>query len=288
MGILTSLRALWPCVALALTGCATQGRPDAAAQLSAFRALPDQAQVRYAPGAEAHARQVAALLPAATARVEALHYHRFREPPIVHVCNDDACFHRFVAARWNFTAAVVYDNRLLLAPRLFEREPHRLWPVLLHELSHLHMGQFRGHYSLQIPLWFHEGMACLVASGGGADLVTDEQAWDEAARQRHFLADEQHLPWTRKRASTWGIGTSVFYRQAMLYLGELRSRDDEAFREFVRQLQEGADFDTAFAQTYQSNPQRSVQAFFDHAGQVERPRRSACAGSVCPDTRGSQ
>src|SRR5690606_39395807 len=53
----------------------------------------------------------------------------------------------FVDPRWNFSAAVVYDNRLLLSRRLFEREPQRVSSILLHELSHLHLGQRLGHYS---------------------------------------------------------------------------------------------------------------------------------------------
>ena len=245
-----------------LAGCASLGYQDAGEALDAFEALPGNAQVRYAPGAQAFARRVAVLLPAASAQVEALQYRRFRTAPTVYVCNDDACFHRFVPARWNYTAAVVYDNRLLLAPRLFQREPERLLPVLLHELSHVHMGQFRGHYSMAIPVWFHEGLASLVSMGGGADLVTDADAHDAAANGRHFMAEEQHLPWQRTRADTWGLSVSLFYRQAMLYLGHLRARDEAAFRRLLGALQDGADFDPAFAQAYQTNPAHSARAYF--------------------------
>ncbi len=246
-----------------LAGCASLGYQDAGEALDAFEPLPENAHVRYAPGAQAFARQVAVLLPAATAQVEALQYRRFPTRPTVYVCNDDACFHRFVPARWNFTAAVVYDNRLLLAPRLFEREPQRLLPILVHELSHLHMGQFRGHYSMALPVWFHEGLASLVAQGGGADLVTDADARDAVAKGRHFTVDEQHLPWQRTRAEAWGISVSVFYRQAMLYLEHLRAHDDAAFRRLLEALQDGADFDTAFAQTYQTNPAHAARVYFD-------------------------
>jgi len=246
-----------------LAGCASFGYQDAGESLESFEALPENGQVRYAPGAQAFARRVAVLLPAASAQVERLQYGRFRTRPTVYVCNDDDCFHRFVPARWNYTAAVVYDNRLVLAPRLFEREPERLLPILLHELSHLHMGQFRGHYSMAIPVWFHEGLASLVAKGGGADLVTDADAHGAVASGRHFEVDEQHLPWRRTRAEAWGISVSLFYRQAMLYLEHLRTRDAAAFRRLLGALQDGADFDTAFAQAYQTNPAHAARAYFD-------------------------
>jgi hypothetical protein len=245
-----------------LAGCAGPGYRDAGEALAAFTALAGQPQVRYAGDAEAQARQVAALLPDAVRRVEAFHQRPFREPPVVYVCDTAACFHRFVAAQWNYTAAVVYDNRLLLAPRLFERESARLRPVLLHELSHLHLGQYRGHYSMAIPVWFHEGLASLVADGGGADLVNDEEAWRSALDGKHFLADEQHLPWRRTRAEAWGISISLFYRQAMLFLAHLRARDTQAFARLLAALEDGADFDAAFAEAFQANPAHLAQAFF--------------------------
>jgi hypothetical protein len=263
--------------ATAMTACSSLRYPDAGKALSQFPALPDNAQVRYAPGAASYARQVATVLHAATRQIEALHQRPFLRPPVVHVCNDDACFHRFVAARWNFTAAVVYDNHLLLAPRLFYREAERLTPILLHELSHLHMGQYRGHYTMAIPVWFHEGLASLVAHGGGADLATDADAWRSAVAGRHFAADQQHLPWKRTRADAWGISISVFYRQAMLYLEHLRSRDPAAFRRLLHALQDGQDFDAAFAEAYQTNPGHAVHAFFSCVDEMLRETHPLCA-----------
>lgn len=256
----------WPALLLCvlLAACAGHGHRDAGEALAAFTVLADDPRVRFGPGAEAeaYARQVARLLPDAVREVEAFHGRAFRSPPVIHVCGDDACFHRFVAATWNFTAAVVYDNRLLLAPRLFTRETSRLRPILLHEMSHLHMGQYRGHYTMAIPVWFHEGLASLVAGGGGADLVNDEDAWRAAQAQRHFRADEQHLPWRRTRAEAWGLPISVFYRQSMLFLAHLRDKDPPAFTRLLQRLQDGGDFDEAFAHTYHANPNRLAQAFF--------------------------
>ena len=248
--------------ALLLGGCSSLGYRDAIEDLAQFEALPESSRVRHAPGARQFARRVAALLPAASAQVEALHDRAFREPPAVYVCGDDACFHRFVDARWNFTAAVVYDNRLVLAPRLFDREPERLLPVLLHELSHVHLGQHRGHYTMAIPVWFHEGLASFAALGGGADLATDAQAWAEVAASRHFLPDEQHLPWQRRMAQSWQLPVSIFYRQALLFVRHLHGRDPVAFRRLLRSLEAGVDFDAAFAQAFQANPARAAAAFF--------------------------
>ncbi|MCC6533124.1 MAG: hypothetical protein IT531_11290 [Burkholderiales bacterium] len=264
---------------LLLSGCAHRGYRDAGEELSAFAALAENPQVRHAPGAERYARRVAAVLPAAVAQVERFHYRAFATAPVVYVCGDDACFHRFVAPSWNYTAAVVYDNRLVLAPRLFDREPERLTPILLHELSHLHLGQYRGHYTMDIPVWFHEGLASLVALGGGADLATDDEAWAQAVRDRHFRADQQHLPWTRKMARTWGTSVSVFYRQAMLYLADLRSNDEAAFSNLVGKILDGEAFDAAFAQSFHVNPAHSVLAFFKCLHHDSRRVQGPCANA---------
>ena len=217
-----------------------------------------------------------------------MHGRAFREPPTVYVCGDDACIDRFVDARWNFTAAVVYDNRLLLAPRLVDREPQRLLPILLHELSHLHLGQRRGHYSMSIPVWFHEGLASFVALGGGADLATDAQAWAAVAGARHFLPDEQHLPWRRRMAQSWRLPVSVFYRQALLFVRHLHARDPAAFDSLLQALQDGAEFDAAFAQAFQANPRHAAMAFFargDCAGRESGSADCAPASACCEPVR---
>ena len=260
-----------------LSGCAALGYRDALPRLAGFTPLPAMPQVRYVAGAEPFAQRVAAILPVAIATVERAHYRAFRKPPEVYVCDSEACFNEFVSADYNFTAAVVYDNRLVLAPRLFDREPERLEPILIHELSHVHIGERLGHYTTAIPLWFHEGLASLVANGGGADLVTDADAWAAVDRGRYFLPDEQHLPWVRKRADAWGISIHVFYRQAYIYLRDLRSRNPEAFRRLLDLLYAGTDFDGAFAQAMYANPARSATAFFKRLQCAER----AHGGDAC-------
>lgn len=256
-------------------GCASAGFRDAISELTAFAPLVSYPQVRYAQGAEGHARRVAAILPSAIAAVEAGHYLPFKTPPTVFVCASDECFNRFVPARFNFTAAVVYGNRLVLAGRLFEREPERLEPILIQELSHLRLGQRRGHYTMAIPVWFHEGLASLVAAGGGADLSTDEHAMGEAKSGKHFLPDEQHLPWFRRMPKQFDVSIHVFYRQAYLFLTRLKAWNPSAFKALVLKLQGGEDFDSAFAQTFHANPARMASEFFRGLHCAENPANLA-------------
>ena len=79
---------------------------------------------------------------------------------------------------------------------------------------------------------------------------------------RHFLPDEQHLPWTRKMAGEWRLSISVFYRQALLFVTALKQEDERAFRHLLLALQDRQDFDSAFAEAYGRNPAHAARAFF--------------------------
>lgn len=250
-------------MALLFAGCAALPPDrDAIHELADFEPLAADSRVRYEAGAENFAQQVAAILPAAIGQVEAAHYQSFAAPVAVYVCSSEDCFARNVPGAARFTAAVVYDNRLLLAPRLFEREPERLFPVLVHELSHLHLGQRLGHYTTHIPVWFHEGLACLAAAGGGADLVNEKEAQRMVIAGNYFLPDQRHDETRRKNADQWRLKISMFYRQSMMFLTHLKAQGEERFRRLLLELQDRAGFDDAFERSFGAAALALAQDYF--------------------------
>jgi hypothetical protein len=256
-------RALTIAALLFLAGCA--GVPayrDAAVDLVDFKAFASDERVRYEPGAQDYAERVAALLEAAVTQVEAAHYRPFPRPVIVYICGTNACFEQKVPGAVRYTAAVIYDNRLLLAPRLFDREPERLYPILVHELSHLHLGQQLGHYTLRIPVWFHEGLASLVAASGGADLITEEEARNAIAAGNHFLPEAAHDETRRAYAGQWRLKIPMFYRQSMMFLSYLKAQSEEHFRQLIDALQNRASFDQAFAAAFGAGALELAQRYF--------------------------
>lgn len=262
---------------LLLAGCAAlQPAREADGDLERFASLAADPRVRYGPGAEQYAARVAQLLPAAIAQVEQVHLLPFAAPVLVHVCGTEQCFARHLPPGSRFSAAVIYDNRLLLAPRLFERESNRLYPILVHELSHLHLGQRLGHYSMALPVWFHEGLASLVAAGGGADLASDAEVRAAITAGRHFLPDEEHDETSRKYAGHWGLAVSLFYRQSMLFLEHLRARARERFGALLLALQERVPFDEAFRTAFGAGALELAQEFFGRL----RCEQADCGGSA--------
>jgi hypothetical protein len=264
-------RALPVLAILVLAGCAVHPKRDAVTDFTRFETLAADARVLYEPGGAAHAARAAELLPAAIAQVEAAHYRPFAAPVVVHVCATSECFDRRVPGAVRFTAAVIHDNRVLLAPRLFEREPDRLYPVLVHELSHLHLGQRLGHYTMRIPVWFHEGLASLAAASGGADLVTEDDARRAILAGTYFLPDAVHDETRRKYADQWRLKISMLYRQSMMLLADWRAESEERFRALLESLQQRVPFDEASNAAFGAGALELAQRFFSgiRCGELE-------------------
>lgn len=236
---------------------------------------PPDPRIRLEAGAEAHAARVHALLDGAVARVERVHGLPFRAPPTVYVCATAACFARQVKTP-GLTAAVVADNRLVLSPRLFSVEAGRLPDILAHELSHVHLGQRLGHFSPWIPVWFHEGLATLVAAGGGAEYASDRAACAAWRDGRRVDFGRRDVPGQRHRAEAFGLGIHEFYRQSWRAVELLRAHDPAAFRRWLIALQEGADFHIAFADAYNTDLATLLNTLFD-ALAADSVNREGCA-----------
>jgi hypothetical protein len=244
-----------------VTACATVPEHDAGPRLAArFEPFPTDYRILYEPGAETFARALAPLLADAIARVEAGHYRPFAKRVVVHICGTDDCFQSYAPYPPNLAAAVVFDNRLLLHPRLFTTEPWRLSPILMHELSHLHLGQRIGHYSPALPVWFHEGLAALVAEGGGADLAAEEEAERAIRAGKYLVLDNPPL---KKRGENADISMAMYYRQAMMLVAHLRALGEARFRELLLAIQERESFDSAFRKAYESDWASTAQTFLE-------------------------
>lgn len=233
------------CATFVLSACATAPPP----KNNSFISLASDDRVRYEPGSENAANQVAMLLPAAIVQVEAAHGRAFLGSVLVHVCGTDDCFKRYVHTP-HVSAATASGNLVFLAPQLFSRELHRLPGILTHELSHLHLGQQIGHYTHTVPAWFHEGLATFAANGAGADYASDEQAIAALRQGQAFDAEQRDSGMKRHTADHWGIDVFIFYRQALLFVNFLRQESATSFQNFLHAVQDNQDFDLAFGNAY--------------------------------------
>ncbi len=255
-----------------LAGCAAPGLKHVDMQALGFKPHGASGQVWLEAGAEALATRVDGLLAAAMARVEGVHGRRFRTPPEIYVCASEACFARLVRTP-NLTAAVVADNRLVLSPRLAGREAWRLPGILVHELSHVHLGQWLGHYSPWVPVWFHEGLATLVADGAGAEALGGGvygRPGDEGARIDFARRD---APGRRHGAQAFGMELPTFYLHSWRMVAALRRHSPQAFERWLHDLLDGRDFHIAFADAYNTDLAALTRAL-EAGGALETERKA--------------
>lgn len=147
---------LWVIVGALLTltivsGAAALSMPTVRHLISGLWNLPDRmpalagnSQVHYEPGAEDYAREAAALLPDAIARVEAAHGSPFAHPATVGVY---ATMDAYAAANGVGSivpVGVTMFGRVNLSPKLFSPQRQRLRAILTHELSHAHIAGWIG------------------------------------------------------------------------------------------------------------------------------------------------
>lgn len=246
---------------LFLAGCAT---PRQAASPEGFIPLANDARVWREAEGQAYAEEVSRLLGPAVAKVELLHGLPFLRPPRVFVCASKPCFKQLVPTP-GYTAAVLPGEILALSPRLDLEENERLPAILTHELSHLHLGQRLGHYTAALPIWFHEGLASLVADGGGAEFSSDEDAcnaWDTGHRIDFSLLD---TPKKRYQAADFKMSIHQFYRQSWRFLQYLKRRDPSGFAGMLQAIQSGEEFTAAVSDAYHSNlEQLGLEFDFDN------------------------
>ncbi len=235
-----------------LSGCAAMQIVSAHfASTDHFIALAADNRIKYEPGAENFAALVSLALDQAIQQVEAKHYRAFQQPVVVYVCNTAQSFARLSGQKETIRGGVHPTQGLFLNPVLLNR-PASIAPVLTHELSHLHLNQQHQMNFVDYPAWFNEGLATFVADGSGADAVTEAEARQQIATGNIF---PPHQSGSRLSLDQTGPllgmanGSHMFYRQSMMFIAFLQQRDEQGFKQFLLELQDGEFFSTAFSRT---------------------------------------
>lgn len=223
-------------------------------------ALPGNSQVHYQPGAEDFARDVAALLPDAIARVEAVHGRPFAHPVILGVYATPEAYAAANGTGSTVPMGVTVFDEVTLSPKLYRPQHQRLPAILTHELSHAHiMGWIGGHAYRSLPKWFKEGLAVMVSGGGGAELVSEDEA--RAAIQRgekivinnaghpaDILTDLRVEGELAKRPPWYPV--VLGYREAGMFVTYLRGSDASGFDRMMNAILDGRPFAEAVSAGY--------------------------------------
>jgi hypothetical protein len=238
-------------------------------------ALSDNSQIHYEPGAEDFARDAAALLPDAIARVEAVHGRPYEHPVTVGVY---ATPEAYAAANGTGSAGpigVTVFDRVNLSPKLSGPQRQRLRAILTHELSHAHIQGWIGEYDyMYLPNWFKEGLAVMVSGGGGAEFVSEDDA--RAAIQRGetivindagSVAAGSDVPLEKEPANrpAW-YPIVLAYREAGMFVSYFRESDRSGFGRMMKSILDDHWFVEAVAAGYQDDVRSLWEKFTKSSG----------------------
>ncbi len=231
--------------------------------------LADNSQVHYQPGAEELARRVAARLPEAIARVEAVHGRPFAHPVTVGAYATAEAYAAANGLGTDVPMGVTFAGRVNLSPKLYSPQPWRLRAILTHEVSHAHIvGWIGGNQYFRLPPWFKEGLAVMISEGGGAELVSEDEAWRSIQRGEQIAIDDASkntidILFDRqpaKQTPSW-YPTVLAYRQAGMFANYLRQSDKPAFDRMISAILDGRAFAEAVDAGYHENAQSLWQKF---------------------------
>jgi hypothetical protein len=233
-------------------------------------ALSANSQVHYEPGAEDFARDVAALLPDAIAQVEGVHGRRFARPVTVGVYATPEAYADANGLGSTVPVGVTIFGRVNLSPKLFWPQHQRLRAILTHELSHAHIQGWIGGYSyLYLPNWFKEGLAVMLSGGGGAELVTEDEARAAIRRGQRLVIDDVgsltkptgvQLENASANEPPW-YPVVLAYREAGMFVDYLRESDRPAFDRLMNAILDDRPFIEAVAIGYGDNVQSLWEKF---------------------------
>ena len=233
-------------------------------------ALAANSQVHYQPGAENFARDVAALLPDAIVQVEDVHGRRFAHPVIVGVYATSEAYAVANGLGTTVPVGVTIFGRVHLSPKLFGRQHKRLRAILTHELSHAHIQGWIGEYAyLYLPNWFKEGLAVMLSGGGGAELVSEEEARDAIQRGERLVIDDAggltkltdvRLEKGPENRPPW-YPVVLAYREAGMFVNYLRASDNPAFDRMMSAILDDRPFTEAVTVGYRDDVRSLWQKF---------------------------
>jgi hypothetical protein len=233
-------------------------------------ALPENGQVHLESGAEDYARDVAALLPGAIAKIEAVHGRRFEHPVPVGVYTTPEAYAVANASGSAGAVGVTAFGRVVLSPALNRPQHRRLRAILTHELSHAHLQGYISTYAwVRLPNWFKEGLAVMASDGGGAEFV-DEQEARAAIERGVTIAIEDagsfknlaEIRFERAPArATASHRTVMAYRQAGMFVSFLHDTDTPGFARMMNAILDGRPFVEALDTGYHQDVQSLWQKF---------------------------
>jgi hypothetical protein len=247
-------------VFLSLSNCALIGSGFARITTD-FKKLPSNDRILYETGAGALVEEADRHLSQAVTAVESRQYGTFKEPFKVYVFATAKSFSDFSGVSEEVKGAGLKDEVFLSGKLL--NTIHEVAGMLTHELSHVQLIQTLGtiKFNRNLPQWFREGLAIYVANGGGATNASEAEAIEQFLQGKHFSPETEGALINLKIPGSSGLNPSIFYRQSGMFVHYMARNYPTQFEKFLRELQEGKEFEAYFPESFKLNVDEMLQAF---------------------------
>ncbi len=249
---------------LLISGCSYFQPLGAESPVKEEFSLCDQdSRIRCKPPHDPHAKLIADVLEESIHQIELRHGKPFTKPVIVHLCDSTDCFAHYAQVDSKIRGAVGV-NGLFLSPLIFDSGDYQ--PMLMHELSHLHLFQQISILdSIFIPQWFHDGVATYASGGGGSARVSEKIAKEYFKKGKSIVPNSSSFPYFPRWQLNYSAVENVQfqqhlnYRQAALFIGYLDI--EGTLSKLLRKLESGDNFNSAFEATFNATVDQKWNLF---------------------------
>lgn len=228
-----------------------------------FMVLSSDDRILYEKGAGPLAEEVARYLSQAVITVESKQYGKFNDPVRVYIFASTKSFSAYAGVS-EVPKGASWENKIFLSPKL-NADMSQVRGMLIHELSHIQLVQTLGSikYNRNLPRWFREGLAIYLADGGGATDASEAEAVEQFLKGRHFTPETEGALFSQKFSGSEGLEPKIFYRQSGMFVRFIAEEYSEQFSNLLKGLQEGKDFKTQFAESFELYVGEMFQSFIE-------------------------
>jgi hypothetical protein len=223
-------------------------------------------RIRYEPGAEKYATEIAKYLPEALRIVEQQLYVPFKDRFTVYVCATQKSLNEYIAEPSLYPVrGSVLRSDIFISPSAFSfrgQDTHK--QTLIHEMAHLHLEQILGFIRYrELPVWFREGVANSVAGSGGEG-IGDEEAIRAILGGRHFVVTDKGGIFKPFHGAFSGITPVMFHKQNKMFVQFIRQNYPESFKQLMLDLYAGKPFGRSFSRNFKADVITIWNRFKDH------------------------
>ena len=184
--------------------------------------------------------------------VQSKYLHKFINPPIFYICNNEETFYKYTGLKSPGPGAFATPKGVIISPKL--KESVHWYATLYHELSNALLLQYTGGSDYpRIPVWFNEGFISYISNGGGTGDVTEGAAIVGIRSGNHFSPIDGENSQFQEKSKDKKNNTGLYNYQAMLFVKFLKKENERGFEDLLNSIFNKEPFLEGFKSAYKED-----------------------------------